>query len=277
MNLKPFLFIILCSPVFFFPEASADSNSTTTTAQEETSYVNIKTPSLDSLKRTSLTEPRINAKAVLFPFKRAVISTIIDTTVKTYLCKAGDSFSRGDVLVKLDDTLYREKFNKAKAYAAFANEVYRNNLALMKQGGIGHYELAKSKFESAAANAEFEIAKAKLESCVIKAPFAGRVIKKIANEYEYVQQGAPVVEIVDDNTLLAVTYISSSLLKTIKINDEMNIKIDETGTICKGKIYTISGDIDPRSRTFEIKILIDNKNKKLTVGMSGNIILKNHD
>ena len=42
----------------------------------------------------------------------------------------------------------------------------------------------------------------------------------------------------------------------------------------KGKIYKISGVIDPGSRTFEIKVLLDNSKGTLAAGMSGVLLKK---
>jgi multidrug efflux pump subunit AcrA (membrane-fusion protein) len=55
----------------------------------------------------------------------------------------------------------------------------------------------------------------------------------------------------------------------IKEGMPLKFKIDETGKTYTGKVYEISGDIDPGSRTFQVKALIDNKAKKLSAGMSG--------
>ena len=52
----------------------------------------------------------------------------------------------------------------------------------------------------------------------------------------------------------------------------MKIKIDETGTCHEGEVYKISGVIDPGSRTFEIKALLDNRNGVLSAGMSGALV-----
>ena len=39
------------------------------------------------------TEPKEPTKVVLFPFRRAVFSTIVDTSVKEYYVKEGEKFS----------------------------------------------------------------------------------------------------------------------------------------------------------------------------------------
>jgi hypothetical protein len=56
---------------------------------------------------------------------------------------------------------------------------------------------------------------------------------------------------------------------------KMKILVDETKGEHEGTINTISGEIEPGSRTFEIKVLINNSKHQLTAGMSGKLLRKN--
>jgi hypothetical protein len=94
----------------------------------------------------------------------------------------------------------------------------------------------------------------------MKAPFPGRVISKMENEYDYVREGQPIIEVADDNKLLAVIHLPSEIIKKISVGMELKFKIDETNSEVSGRIYTVSGSVNPGSRTFEVKALIDNSN-----------------
>ncbi len=226
-----------------------------------------------SAKRSNIDQPASKTdrpvRIVLFPFRRAVISSTVDASVKECLFGEGESFTKEEVIVKLDDALYRERFLKAQAYATFAAEVYKNDLKLAEKGGIGRRELAKSRLGHETAEAEMEIAQINLNACVIKTPFSGRLVKEIAAEHEFVRIGQPVLEIIDDYQLLAVMHLPSSQRKLLQKGQEMKFRIDETDTVHAGKVYEISAEIDPRSRTFEAKVLIDNSVRTLSAGMSG--------
>jgi membrane fusion protein, multidrug efflux system len=207
-----------------------------------------------------------NIRVVLFPFKRTAISSTVNSTVKDYKLKVGDTFSKGDVILQLDNTIYLQKYIVAEANSLFASKAYNNNVELAQKGGIGQYVLAKSQFEQKAAKAEMEIAKSELNACTIIAPFNGRLVKKITAEHEFVKIGQPIIELIDDYQLLAVMHLPSN--QKISKGQEIKFKIDETSTIHSGKVYEIPGEIDHRSRTYEIKVLIDNKKRQLSTGMS---------
>ena len=228
----------------------------------------------------------LDTKIVLFPIQESTASSLIDSFIKSFRYKEGQEFKKGDVLIELDNNLYKQLSIKAKAELTgakasykYADSIYKHNIKLHKQNAIGSQELEKSMLDKTEALSKLEQAKAnniiadiKLNSCSIKAPFSGRIITNELNEYDYVRTGQPILQIINDHTLLALMHIPSSKLNKIKLGMEIKFEIDETGTVCIGKIYEIAGSINPSSRTCEIKAIIDNKDRKLLAGMSGKLL-----
>jgi membrane fusion protein (multidrug efflux system) len=227
-------------------------------------------------------------KAVIFPFRQAVISADVDTAVKQYNVKEGECFKEGDVIGLLDDKVYQQKYEKAKsaqleseASMQFAQKNFKRNEEMYQKGIQGMQDLEKSELERdiAASKLNFSVANMKmaeidLKACRLIAPFAGRLIKKLVQEHEFVRASQQVINIIDDYQLLAVMHLPSSEINKVAIGKNMRIWIDETRTEHEGTIYMISGEIDPGSRTFEIKVLIDNRARKLAAGMSGKLMKK---
>jgi RND family efflux transporter MFP subunit len=228
-------------------------------------------------------------KVVIFPFRQAVISAEVDTAVKQYQFKEGECFKQGDVIAVLDDRIYLQKYEKAKsaqleadAGMQFALKNLKRNEEMYKKGIQGMQDVEKSELEKdiATSKLNFSIANMKmaeidLKACRLVAPFAGRLIKKQVQEHEFVRGGQQVISIIDDYQLLAVMHLPSSEINRIAIGQTMRVWIDETRSEHEGSIYVISGEIDPGSRTFEIKVLIDNRKRKLAAGMSGKLMKKN--
>ena len=225
----------------------------------------------------------LNEKIVLFPIKKTELAPIVDSTIKKYNFKVGEEFKKNEILVQLDSRLYEQLYIKSKADVLrtqeafkYLNAIYKHNVVLLKKDAIGSQELEESKIdmikalsEKEQAKASYKISELQLNSCTIKAPFNGRVISKLENEHDYVREGQPIIEIADDNELLAVMHLPSESIKSINIGIELKFKIDETSSEVTGKVYSISGSINPGSRTFGVKALIYNEDKKLRIGMSG--------
>ena len=222
-------------------------------------------------------------KAVIFPFRQAVMPALAESRVMKYHFHEGEKFPAGKILAQLDKTVYKQRLLKieaslkeAKASLTFTKKNAKRAKEVFAKGMLGQTEMEKAALEAEIAEAKYLSAKAshivakrELVLCDIAAPFDGRLVEKLVNEYEYVRMGQPLMKIIDDNQLLAVMHLPSSEKNKIKLGQPMEIKVDETKTSHQGKIYKISGVIDPGSRTFEIKVLIDNKNGSLSSGMSG--------
>lgn len=215
---------------------------------------------------------KVSVKVVLFPYQEAVIAAKISTSVSSYKFKEGEAFLKGDTIVLLDDRQYKNIYLKNRAIFKFAEENCKRNKEMFDRNTIGALDLEQTKLEMETAEANMKLSELDFLSCEIKAPFNGRLTKKIVRENEFVNVGQPIMEIIDDNKLLADMHLPSGMRKQIAIGKELEFMIDETGVTCKGKVYEVSGRIDFGSRTFGVRVLIDNEDRKLTAGMSGSLV-----
>jgi len=227
-------------------------------------------------------------KVVLFPIHKAVISAGVDSFLVTHFFKEGETFAKGTLLVKFDDRPYIqavviEKQNLAEQIKQlrYTEKELKRLQSLHNSKLAGDYELetARLKREVAAirklrSRAQLRLAGFRLEKCSITAPFAGRLTAKGAREHEFVRAGEPVVEIIDDHKLLAVMHVPSKYRSHVSNDMEITVKIDETATEYQGRVYSIGAMIEPGSRTFEVKVVIDNQDLVLKAGMSGVVITK---
>ena len=227
-------------------------------------------------------------KVVIFPFRQAVIPALADSRVMKYHFYEGEKFPTGKIMAQLDKTVYKQRLLKigaslkeAKAVLSFSQKNAKRAKEVFAKGMLGQTEMDKAVLDAEVAEAKYLSAKAshivakrELVLCDVKAPFDGRLVERLVNEYEYVRTGQPLMKIIDDNQLLAVMHLPSNEKNKIKLGQLMEIKVDETKTNHQGKICKISGVIDPGSRTFEIKVLLNNKKGSLSSGMSGVLVKK---
>lgn len=226
-----------------------------------------------------------NPRVILFPMREAVISSTVEATVAKHKFKIGERFQKGDVLSELEQEPFNNRLVKAKAAleeaqasAAFSEKNLARTKSLYAKGIQGLQDVEKSELENelsksklSFSEANYKLAKQDFDACLIKAPFAGRISDILVQEHEFVRIGQPVLSLIDDNELLATVNLPSNYGGRIKIGQDIGMKIEETGTVHVGSVYSISGDIEPVSRTFQIKILVNNLDKNLSAGMSGRL------
>ena len=115
--------------------------------------------------------PRESVKAVLFPFREAVIAARADSTLLPYRFKLGEAFGEGDVLVTLDDSRYAIEAKRAAEQFEFARATYEDKKQLREKNFTSDYELKKAAFDRQIAENDLAGAKLNLSYCTVKAPF----------------------------------------------------------------------------------------------------------
>ena len=225
-------------------------------------------------------------KVIVFPLQSAVVSSMVDAVVGKYKIKEGEVFKQHEPICILDNRRYQQIYNKAKAAVdetiiecKYSEGRFVRNQELYKNGIIGEDELEKSRLERSVsltkqktAMADMAMARLNLDACQIVAPFTGRLVRQVVHEHEFVRSGQPILSIINDTKLLAVMHLPSKLKNSVMLGQQFKVKIDETGLFYSGLVYEIAGDIDPGSRTFSVKLLIDNQKRLLAAGMSGVLI-----
>jgi len=131
---------------------------------------------------------------------------------------AGEFFSRGDLLLRLDDTDYKLAITKARAQVAAARqalarvdaEAQQARLDIRRMGGdidkASPYALREPHLREARANlkaaeADLDMAELQHKRTFIRAPFDGRVVKKNVDVGEYVTPGVALARIYSTETM----------------------------------------------------------------------------
>lgn len=128
----------------------------------------------------------------------------------------GGVFRAGQTLVRIDDADYRLAVIRARAQVAQAREgvareeaegvIARKDWEVLGKGdpsplALREPQLAQAKATLDAAQAQLRSAELDLERTNVRAPFAGRLMKKRANIGDYVAPGAPVADMFATDTM----------------------------------------------------------------------------
>jgi RND family efflux transporter MFP subunit len=243
-------------------------------------------PNADFLYSAEETFESLPVKVVLFPFREAVLSTQQEGIIVYQQFRAGERFKKDDVLVKLDDSKYKNDLVKAESAVReaelnikFMEQKAKDNQRLYADGLQSDIELKRSIFEAELARERLKGAVAarvdamrNLAFCTLKAPFNGTVETLLAKNFETVKSSQPIVGIIDDTNLLAVMNLPTNKLAATYRGQEITIKINETRQSVTGKVFEIAGRADHRSETFEVKVLLNNDTHKMKAGMSGILV-----
>jgi membrane fusion protein (multidrug efflux system) len=210
-----------------------------------------------------------NIRIILDPKRVTVISSLITAPVRAINKRMGESFEKDFILIELDDEIFLARFKETQAHQQKAALKLSAMEQLFKDDSASLFELKEAEALLAEAEATLSIAKKDLDACKINAPYSGKVVAIAYEEYELAHKDKPLIEIIDDSTLVAKLLISSEYLDQLKIGNVLEVSIEETKSKEKAVIQRIGAVIDSTSSTIKVEAEIDNSDKHLKAGMTG--------
>jgi RND family efflux transporter MFP subunit len=211
----------------------------------------------------------LTVRGLIKPVQEAMISSQISARITSMPFRPGDRFKKGDVLVGFDCAFYIADLASKEAEHESRKKKFENNKQLLALNATSEIEVSISESDVEIAGAEMRMRAIKAEECKIKAPYNGRVIDVIANEYETVAQDKELLSILNDQNLEIELIVPSNWLIWLKPDQSFVFLVDETGSEYKAKITKIGAVIDPVSQTIKLTGTIEGDAKQVLAGMSG--------
>jgi RND family efflux transporter MFP subunit len=212
-------------------------------------------------------------RAQLVPRAFTTLSGEIAARVDRISHRAGEHFQKGETLVEFDCVVQRAQVAKGRAVLKAAEKTYAINRRLFDMKSLSGLELEVSAAEIDKAKADLSVADALQSKCIVEAPFAGVVVDQKAREAQYITQGQPLLEIVDDHALELEFIVPSAWLRWLKTGTAFSVAVDETGKTYHAHVALLGGRVDPVSESIKVTGAIDGDAQDLVPGMSGRVLM----
>lgn len=263
------LIIYFLAAIFVSEDLISHQEIAASPKPQETNEANtIQKPQNLSVQSTILSE---TFPVVLEPKEQTVIyaSPDVTTRVAEVNKKMGDSFKKGDLLVRFDNDIYKANventwsaLEKAELETKVKKELYDDHIASPLEVMLSHAAEAKAR-------ADYVFAQHQLKDTQIRAEYDGKVVSVNVHPWEFPKSGKPIIDLVSDTQLLAILFIPSTMLQVVNIGTPLYIWIRELNEILTAKVSRLGAVINPASSTIKIEAEIDNTNGHLRSGMSG--------
>ena len=208
-------------------------------------------------------------QAVLVARNIAVISSTLDARITKMPLRDGDMFEKGDVIAEFDCGGEVARLREVQARQRLSKTQLDAYNQLKALDVVSKIEVVTALENNAQALAQIEQLRNRISLCKITAPFAGRVVKKTASQYEFVQTGRVLMEIASREPLQAQFLIPSIWLRWLNVGTPVEVYIAETDRRYPAKISRIHGEVDPVSQSLQVDAELDSYSEVLLPGMSG--------
>jgi len=144
----------------------------------------------------------------------------------------------------------------------------------LAQAAVRHLETAEQREEI-----EYRMALEQLEHRRITAPADGVVMRIDIEEGEYYRQQQTMLRLVDIDQCFFTCNVAAERSHVFTIGESIPVEFDlTTGRVTrKGKVVFVSPLVDPSSGLRRIKLLLDNKDKLISPGVTGTLRPENPD
>jgi membrane fusion protein, multidrug efflux system len=182
----------------------------------------------------------------------------------------GSTFRAGQPLVAFDCSENDAKLRMAQAEFASAKEQLDAKLRLQTLNAAGEVEVQLATSAAERAKAQISVNQTFSRQCRVDAPFAGRVVKIHVKQFQGVNVGQAMIDIVSSGPLKVRLNAPSRWLQWMKVGTPFEVVIDETGKAYPANIAAINGRVDAVSQSIELEAQVRGAYPELLAGMSGN-------
>lgn len=220
--------------------------------------------------------------AGLEPFRRATPGTLLMGRVVRIVRREGDRVAAGDLLAQVDSRDAAARQAQAEAGVAAAEAMERNARAMRERTERLFARQAASKKSLDDAVAAHEAAVANVRAAKegvgaaqvmvgyadVRAPFAGTVVERRIEAGDIAAPGMPLFVVEDRSKMKVEAQVPESTLAGLAVGRVVEVSISTASPrVLSGTLAEILPSADPASRTFRVRVILDNADGALRSGM----------
>jgi membrane fusion protein (multidrug efflux system) len=154
----------------------------------------------------------IEASGIVTGINEAYVVSETQGIIQSVSFQLGDRVSKGQILVKVDDTIPRLNMEQAKEQYEIAKLDLEATEQLFNEGSASKTELARTRSTVNGSQARYRSALKTFQDCTIRAPIGGYVAQKESGITlgNYISPGLRVARIVDISSLTAEVAVGES-------------------------------------------------------------------
>lgn len=198
----------------------------------------------------------------------STLSFAVPGTVQRIYVNPGDKVAAGQLIASLDDATLRNAYEIAVTAQAQAQDTYNRMKKLHDADALPEMQWVEVQNALKSAQSATAIAKRNLDDAQLHAPISGYVSEKYADAGSTVAPTLPVVKVVNIHPVKARISVPESEIANMVIGQEATVTLATMpGSEFVGKITDKGVSANPISRSYDVKITLDNADGALLPGM----------
>ncbi len=188
--------------------------------------------------------------------------------------KEGSVVKKGQLIGVIDDLSLKNAYSISAAARNQAEDMYARMKLLYEKGSLSEMKWVEVQSKVEQARAQEQIAKKALDDTRLYAPVSGMVAARHVDEGQNMMPGMPVVNLVRTNQVKVFFSVPEKEISDIDLGRKVSISIPAAGgRIYEGAVSEKGVAADPLTRSYPVRVLIDNEDGSLLPGMLADVSL----
>lgn len=217
-------------------------------------------------------EETVGAVGTVEANERVEIKPEVSGLIESVDFVEGQRVRQGEKLFQLDSGKERASLAQAEAEEELARANLSRAQTLIGTKAISRQEVDQLQSEVAVKAALTRLEKERLIERTIVAPFDGVVGTRLVSPGQYVTAGTALATLVDDSRLKVRFRIPERQLGMVRVGQPGRLRVSAyRDQAFRGEIDLIDPEVDPATRTLEVRLIIPNEDGRLKPGMFANV------
>lgn len=182
----------------------------------------------------------------------------------------GDRVTGGQIIARLDLGDRAARLSEARANAGTKQLDYNIAKALTDQGNQVLTRLVAAQAALESANAALAKIELEIDKTEIRAPFPGVIEDRVAQMGDFLNVGAPVATIVDDDPFLFVGAVPENEVNLLRVNTRASATLIDGRTV-QGVVRFVARTADTATRTYRVELSAPNPQHNIRAGMTSTL------
>lgn len=197
------------------------------------------------------------------------LSFLLPGVVTSILVEEGDWVKKGQVLAQIDNSSPLSTYNGTLAALNQAKDAYARLKSVYDKGSLPEIQMQDAISKLGQAKSANLVAQRNLENCTLRAPSSGFIGTRNVEVGSASIPGNPIFNLVTLNEVYVRISVPENEINSIKKDQSASIVIPALGSkVFMGDIEKVGVIANRLSKTYEVKILISNKDLLIKSGMA---------
>ncbi|MBR8535549.1 efflux RND transporter periplasmic adaptor subunit [Carboxylicivirga sediminis] len=199
--------------------------------------------------------------------KNIIVSPEAAGKIVSIEVKEGDRVKKGTVLARLNTEMTKRSLAQIDINLKLATTTFERQADLWQQNIGSEMEYLQAKSNKEALEQQKEALEAQLDLAIVRAPINGVVDEVIQKEGEMAGPQLPFARLVNIEQIYITADVSEIYLQQVHAGDKVNLEFPVINKATEAKIFRSSSVIDPGSRTFRVRINMNNQSNEIKPNM----------